>query len=255
MRKAISLVLTIALCFSLCACGKSSAVKDVEKAIDSIGEVSLDSAEAIKNAEKMLSILTESEKEKVDNRLVLLEARETYNKLASKIIKERAKVAYDKLTEAANFAINGVEDIYGGSYAGLQGQRSSSLTMMYYMDDYTSLDGLELSDAYFALYRLGKKEDSAANGVSVVILAHEARGTFAELDSLLNEGQKVIQELITEYSDETYIPKLQEYFTSINVCADFFKEPTGTFSELENTVKNYKNSIVTIQTSLGLLFS
>ena len=255
MKRAVSFVMAIVLCMTLCACGKSKAVKEAETAIDSIGEVSLDSADAIHNAEKLMSILTDSEKEKVDNRMVLVEARETYDELASKIIREQAKAAYDKLTEAAEIAVTGVEDIYGGANAGLQGQRSSSLTMMYYMENSTSIDSLELSDAYYALRKLGDSEDSVANGVAVVLLAYNTRGTFTQLDALMNEGLTIVQKLGADYSDETYAPKLQEYYTAISVCAEFFKNPTGTFSELENTVKDYKNNIATIQTSLGLLLN
>lgn len=255
MKRAVSFVMAIVLCMTLCACGKSKAVKEAETAIDSIGKVSLDSADAIHNAEKLMSILTDSEKEKVDNRMVLVEAREAYDELASKIIREQAKAAYDKLTEAAEIAVTGVEDIYGGANAGLQGQRSSSLTMMYYMKNSTSIDSLELSDAYYALWKLGDSEDSVANGVAVVLLAYNTRGTFTQLDALMNEGLTIVQKLGADYSDETYAPKLQEYYTAISVCAEFFKNPTGTFSELENTVKDYKNNIATIQTSLGLLLN
>ena len=254
MKKIFALVLVLSVCLSLCACGKSKAVKETEKAIDSIGEVSLSSADAIKNAEKLLSVLTDSEKENVDNRLTLVEAREAYDKLASEIIRQKAKASYEKLTEAADIAVTGVEDIYSGANAGVQGARSSSLTMMYYMKNSTSLDNLELSDAYFALMKQGNADDSAASGVAVVLLAYDARGTFTQLDYLLNEGLTIVQELTSNYSDETYATKLQEYYTAISVCSDFFKNPTGTFSELESTVKAYKNNISTIQTSLGLLF-
>ena len=79
MKKAIALVLTLAMCLSLCACGKSKAVKDVEDAIDAIGEVSLDSEAAIAKAEYMYEFLTESEQAQVENKAILAEARFIYN--------------------------------------------------------------------------------------------------------------------------------------------------------------------------------
>ena len=81
MKKAISLILTLVLCMSLCACGKSRAVQAAIDAIDAIGEVSLNSEEVVHEAEKYYNLLTDNEKEKVDNRLVLVEARETLDKL------------------------------------------------------------------------------------------------------------------------------------------------------------------------------
>ena len=65
MRKIIALLLFLCLCVSLSACGKSEAVKNVENAISSIGEVTLDSEELIKNAEKLYGILTDEEKTEI----------------------------------------------------------------------------------------------------------------------------------------------------------------------------------------------
>lgn len=81
MKKAISLIMSIALCMCLCACGKNEAVKSAEDAISAIGEVSADSGEAIANAEKYYGILTDAEREKVENRLALVEAREQFDKV------------------------------------------------------------------------------------------------------------------------------------------------------------------------------
>lgn len=81
MKKIISLVLVLVMCLSLCACGKSQAVKDVETAINAIGDVSLDSIEAIARAEHMYEILTDEEKSQVENKTLLAEARFTYDNL------------------------------------------------------------------------------------------------------------------------------------------------------------------------------
>lgn len=47
MKRRMSLVLVLVMCLSLCACGKSEAVKAVEEKIASIGEVSIDKADII----------------------------------------------------------------------------------------------------------------------------------------------------------------------------------------------------------------
>ena len=49
MKKVISLFLVIVMCLSLVACGKSESVKAAEEAIAAIGEVTVDSGEAIAN--------------------------------------------------------------------------------------------------------------------------------------------------------------------------------------------------------------
>ena len=43
MKKAISLFLALIMCLSLCACGKSEAVKETEQAIKAIGKVTMSS--------------------------------------------------------------------------------------------------------------------------------------------------------------------------------------------------------------------
>lgn len=53
MKKTISFFVVLTMCLSLCACGKSQSVKDVEDAVNSIGDVSLDSREGMERAERM----------------------------------------------------------------------------------------------------------------------------------------------------------------------------------------------------------
>ena len=77
--RALLLIVTMGL--FLVACGKSEAVKSVEEAIASIGTVSYESIDKIENAEKLYEFLTDSEKERVKNRLDLVNARETYDNL------------------------------------------------------------------------------------------------------------------------------------------------------------------------------
>lgn len=82
MKKTISLLLALILCLSLCACGKSEAVKNVEAMIDTLGEITLESIDAIRAAEEAYSALTEEEQKKVKNYKTLTEARDAYYELA-----------------------------------------------------------------------------------------------------------------------------------------------------------------------------
>lgn len=70
---------------------KSEAVKSAEDAISAIGEVSVDSGDAIANAEKLYGILTDTEKEKVENRLTLVEAREQFEKSEARLFIQTLK--------------------------------------------------------------------------------------------------------------------------------------------------------------------
>lgn len=88
MKRIVILLLSMIICLLLCACGqneprKSQSVKDVERAIESIGNITLDSGEAISKAESMYEILTDNEKAQVDNKATLAEARFNYDNLLS----------------------------------------------------------------------------------------------------------------------------------------------------------------------------
>lgn len=67
MKKWITLALTLMLCLSLTACGKSEEVKNVETMIKNLGEVTSESLEAVFAARNAYEALPEEEKEKVKN--------------------------------------------------------------------------------------------------------------------------------------------------------------------------------------------
>lgn len=81
MRKALSLLLALAMCLSLCACGKSAAAETVDRLIEAIGTVTLESERAITEAENAYAQLPDSDKKKVENLAALMEARTAYNDL------------------------------------------------------------------------------------------------------------------------------------------------------------------------------
>ncbi len=78
MKKAISLMLALVLCLSLCACGKSEAVKNVEALIDAIGEVAVESGDSIAAAQAAYDALSAEEQAKVGNSSTLSAAKVGY---------------------------------------------------------------------------------------------------------------------------------------------------------------------------------
>jgi len=81
MKKIIAVVLVVALCLSLSACGKSEAVKNVEAMIDALGEITLESLDAIHSAENAYKALSEEEQKEIENYEILVEARNSYYEL------------------------------------------------------------------------------------------------------------------------------------------------------------------------------
>jgi len=104
MKKVFCAILAIIMCVCIVSCGKSDAVVAAEDAIAAIGTVTLESEEAILEAEKLYNLLTDDEKEKVENRVVLVDARETFDELAAaeekRLEEERINAALPELQEA-----------------------------------------------------------------------------------------------------------------------------------------------------------
>ena len=80
MKKISSIILVLLICLSLCSC-KSKDVKNVEALIDAIGEVTVNSEDAITAAEEAYASLADEEKVNVENYEVLNSARADFNAL------------------------------------------------------------------------------------------------------------------------------------------------------------------------------
>lgn len=65
MKKLLSLILVLIMCLPLCACIKSKAAQECEELIAAIGEVSVESKDAIAAAENAYSALTSDEKDSI----------------------------------------------------------------------------------------------------------------------------------------------------------------------------------------------
>lgn len=87
MKKVLSIILVLAICLSLCACGKSQAAKECEELITAIGEVSIDSKDAIEAAERAYSALTTDEKDSISaSGAILNDALDAYYLECCKLI-------------------------------------------------------------------------------------------------------------------------------------------------------------------------
>lgn len=80
MKRAISLLLVLALCLSLCAC-KSKEVRNLESMIEALGEVTLESKAQLAQALKAYSDLSDEDKAQVENLALLAAAQERYETL------------------------------------------------------------------------------------------------------------------------------------------------------------------------------
>lgn len=101
MKKLITLLLVFVMSLSLCGCGKSKAVANVETLISAIGDVSLDSGAAISSAQNAFDALTPDEQSDVENYAILVDSQATFQKMESeRILEEQEKAKFDCGKEA-----------------------------------------------------------------------------------------------------------------------------------------------------------
>lgn len=275
MKRAISLILVLALCLSLCACGKSKAAKEAEAAIEAIGEVTIDSGEAIKNAEKLYNILTDAEKADVDNRMVLVDAREAFDLLQGEVIYENAKDAFEKLNQVADKCIDGMDSVYGAWHFGVYEASDVNGTypdLFYYnmaldVPNFSS-DDLESAAEIYAqalsarynsptttkdLVHMSKNDFNYC--LYVVQTALDEAGYYDFVEQNMADAEKTLQLLTNTYEDYTYYPKLKEHYSTVKSYADFFISPSGSFKQLADTINSYENAIRTTAADISFLFT
>ena len=98
MKKISILLLSVLLVLSLCSC-QSKEAQAVDDLILAIGEVSLESEEAIIEAETAYQSLTEKDQEKVENYVALNDAREEYDRLAEEERKKTVETTFALIDE------------------------------------------------------------------------------------------------------------------------------------------------------------
>lgn len=258
MKRVCCLVLAVSLCLSLAACGKTNEAKSAEEAISAIGEVSIMSGDAIETAEKLYSILADSEKATIHNRLELVNARETYDELKNEVTYKNAMSAYEKLKEVEQLCTDGMDDIYGAWYFGIYELKNASKYNFYgdMADEVPNFDSTELEAAASNLgFSTTTVKSDWQYSLWIVEEAMESRGDYDTISTNMEEAEKVLQVLTSEYDDYTYYPKLKDYYSSVKAYVDFYLNPTGSFEQLKDTINNYENNIRTLGSDVSFLFT
>ena len=98
MKRVISALLSLSLCFALCSC-KSQEATNVDNLICSIGEVTLDSGEAIRTAESAVEALSEKDYEHLEHLEELRSARVRYDDLVDRDKAEQLVAAINRVKD------------------------------------------------------------------------------------------------------------------------------------------------------------
>lgn len=293
MKRVIALLLVSIICLSLCSCGKSDAVKAVEEAISQIGDVSIDSGDAIAYAEKLYDILTDKEKTQVENRLVLTDAVDAYEKVVEAETERlrlesltSLKAIYADLKDAYAIVDQYGADLYTAWQLGIQQKeqfKGANLNgSMKYLDSKLFLDYDDLLDG--ATYALivnvyGSDWDSKSDEVKQNNRNAVATGTLFYMCSnniptacvctvtgayLLNGSVENVNDALNSYisgkavlsqNDDLSeeLNQIEQMYIAIKSYLDYCQNPTGSFNQSSQTINGYRNTVRDCISSLDVL--
>ena len=295
MKKVISLLLVLLLCLSFCACGKSEAVIAVEEAISNIGEVSIESGETIARAQKLYDILTDKEKSQVENRLVLADAAEAYER-ALESEKERIRLEnystikgiYSELKEAYEIVDQHGTDLYTAWQLGIHEKekfKGANLNgSMKYLDSKLFLEYEDLIDgaAYALIVNVygsdwnekteqvkQNNRDAVATGtlfymasnnitaacVCTVSGAYLLNGSVESINTALNNYCLVKADLSANDEFVAEMAQLEQMYVAIKSYLDYCQNPTGSFNSASDTINDYRTVVRDCISSLDSLLS
>lgn len=276
MKKVISMIVVVAVCLQLCACGKSEAIRKCENLIHAIGDVTVDSGDAIETAQMAYRSLTEKEKESIaDSAIILEDARSAY-------IFELSKMAYQNVCSAYDITHKFGSDLYNAWYVATHESEylQNRNTIQYLLAEVQYLDEADLQKGLaFVLaknkyhenwYELSEDQQNdyielaiAYNGDDFfnetnclyitswsIIRAYELNGQTAQAQEYLDRAKIYMLELSEKYSDYQHYPNLKNFFTMtsayLDVCCDSglsFSQYANTKNQYEKEARNYMNDL------------
>ncbi len=186
-KKKILCCVTLVACLLLVACGKSQAAQQVDGLISSIGEVSLESKDAIEEAEGALLALEEKEREQVENEELLIEARSTYNVLhvekcisdigevseESETAIKSAKEAYEELSEKERALVKNIDKLSAAEQNLKEIHAEKVVSAINALGTITLENKEKLEDTELAYYGLSKEEKNLVSNYDILEKAIE----------------------------------------------------------------------------------
>ena len=184
MKRTVALLLVLCLCASLCACGKSKAARKADDLILAIGEVTIDSEEAINAALTYYNTLNDEQKMEVEHHPVLMAAQKQFLNIklnhlieqgdyiqASTFLYEHPEMAdYDAMVSLCGANVlpqyvkeNGSEKETGKYYVNLKDTDGEQIAL-WYMADSHSLQfvyhstGSGVEDGVVMTYAIGQSQ-------------------------------------------------------------------------------------------------
>lgn len=220
MKRIISLFLVAVMCISFGGCGKEKKAFEAGKAayanIDIAYEITVKISGDIYEAWR-LGIYDEDE---------IIEGGSAY------LAKELSLSANEIKAGAAYYVATMLEENWY--------EMSASEKQQY----------IDAADAFFEVM----KDDMFSYCVEIVVGAYTVNGEIKKAQDALNAAKTQMKEMSQEYSDYEHYPNLKGYYTTTNSYFEFCSNPTGTFEQIKDTIKDYENKARDYISELDYIF-
>lgn len=273
MKKVCSLILVFVLSLLLCACGKSEAAENAERLISSIGEVSLESKNALDAAQCAFDALSEEDKKQVENYYILVEGQAVYKELEEQNALEEqsdlGKKTYESIKTAWEITERIGADIYNIWYGSIWTRDDLDAKGIQFFVDETELsekeiiEGLasysfladygdegvtweELPENNRQLYRdhvvglFAQYSPEWRTALLSTVFAYKLNGMAYAAQTELESAKSDLKALTEQYTDFEYTSPLRDFYTMTSSFFDFCMSPTGSFEQYKVLLSDYR---------------
>ncbi len=255
MKKAISLILALALCLSLCACGKSAEAKVVDEMILSIGEVTASNVSDVEAALEAYNALPEKDRESIENYALLESAQEEMFYIEFYDLTNRLLEVYyncQKVSQGTRIIWDNVgskdfwtcynavrmltEDLSKAEYDEIFMKESGAKA---YATIWCAARGLCPSN----IYDVNKMTDEGQEKtIDLCVSFNFCYNLVSEnMDPIAEEVRVFKNKYEDDFEDE--VDTLNELCLELSMYVDFALEPSGSLSSYTSSEGDYQNSI------------
>jgi len=161
-------------------------------------------------------------------------------------IHEADEAGYDLYDLAENLSLSADDLKKGFAYAANEDEWET-------MTDEEKEEKINSANKTFSLYlAISKSQFSLC--VEVVTNAYIVTGKSDEIKSTLNEAKSKLKDLNEDYPDYEVYTKLKNFYTKIQIYYDYCMNPTGSFNELQNIIKEFRTDVREAKNELSFDF-
>ena len=271
MKKLVPAVLVMAAVLCLGACGKSSAVKAVEDSINAIGEVTVDSKDAIKAAEDAYAALSDSDKSKVENYGTLTAAKDSlfrtqladYTKQMTEVSDSCAYVTEFIRLTWENLGVDNVMHALNCAEFFTQ----PDLTPENYVTVFNTIaeeNKYTVDDVKTLLWGAARgvcPEELDSNGLKFtsdegVQKAIRYCGLYCQAKEKISKAQEELFPAVKDFknaysADYSIVNDLNEWLIELDLYSDFALDPSGSLSSYTTSKDEYEEKMKRFQKTLA----